>query len=121
MLVRILRLGKLARVLRLVSMGSILSSLQLLLKSLMSSIDMLFWSFCLLAFLQCVAGLVVSTLCREYLADATHDAALREQVFRYYGTFTRTFLTMFELLRLKQRNFSHASLLGYMTIETDSE
>ena len=98
MLVRILRLGKLARVIRLISMGSVLQSLQLLLKSLMSSIDMLFWSFCLLAFLQCVAGLVVSTLCREYLADATVDADLRDQVFRYFGTFTRTFLTMFEVL-----------------------
>jgi len=97
-LVRILRLGKLARVIRLISMGSVLQSLQLLLKSLMSSIDMLFWSFCLLAFLQCVAGLVVSTLCREYLADATVDADLRDQVFRYFGTFTRTFLTMFEVL-----------------------
>ncbi|CAE7932016.1 Cacna1h [Symbiodinium necroappetens] len=97
-LVRILRLGKLARVIRLISMGSVLQSLQLLLKSLMSSIDMLFWSFCLLAFLQCVAGLVVSTLCREYLADDTVDAELRDQVFRYFGTFTRTFLTMFEVL-----------------------
>ena len=97
MLIRILRLGKLARMLRLVSMGSVLQSLQLLVKSLVSSVDMLFWSFGFLAFLQCVAGLVISTLCREYIADVSHDTEQREQVFRYYGTFTRTFLTMFEI------------------------
>ncbi|CAE7527122.1 Cacna1h [Symbiodinium pilosum] len=97
-LVRILRLGKLARVLRLVSMGSVLQSLQLLLKSLVASIDMLFWSFCLLAFLQCVAGLIISTFCREYIGDDSHDQVQREEVFKYFGTFTRTFLTMFEVL-----------------------
>ena len=59
---------------------------------------MLFWSFCLLTFVQCVAGLIVSTLCRDLFADDTYEKAVRDEVFRYYGTFTRTFLTMFEIL-----------------------
>ena len=59
---------------------------------------MLFWSFCLLTFVQCVAGLIVSTLCRDFFEDESYDVSLREAVFRYYGTFTRTFLTMFEIL-----------------------
>ncbi|CAE7780787.1 CACNA1H, partial [Symbiodinium pilosum] len=59
---------------------------------------MLFWTFCLLTFLQCLAGLVVSTLCRDFVADENVALELRQNVFRYYGTFSRTILTMFEIL-----------------------
>ncbi|CAJ1353036.1 unnamed protein product, partial [Effrenium voratum] len=52
--------------------------------------NMLFWSFCLLTFVQCVAGLILSTLCREFLTDPSYE--MEEQVFRYYGTFTRCIL-----------------------------
>jgi len=97
-LFRLLRMGKLTRAIRVVSMTSVLASLQLLIKCLAASRDMLFWSFCLLSFVQCVAGMVVSTLCWEYLRDEHFDAQLREDVFRYYGTFSRTFLSMFEIL-----------------------
>eukprot|EP00438_Fugacium_kawagutii_P007475 Skav230100 [mRNA] locus=scaffold283:90303:92893:- [translate_table: standard] len=76
----------------------ILSSLQLLTKCLTASIDMLFWTFCLLTFMQCVAGLVASTLCRGFLMDDSNDLGKRKEIFLYYGTFTRSLLTMFEVL-----------------------
>ncbi|CAJ1393569.1 unnamed protein product [Effrenium voratum] len=97
-LFRLLRIGKLARAIRMISMTTILLSLQLLIKCLAASRDMLFWSFCLLSFVQCVAGMILSTLCQDFIADKAMDMQLREDVFRYYGTFTRTFLTMFEIL-----------------------
>lgn len=97
-LFRLVRIGKLARAIRMVTMTSMLQSLQLLVKCLGSSMNMLFWSFCLLTFVQCVAGLILSTLCRDFLLDETADLDIREEVFRYYGTFSRTFLTMFEIL-----------------------
>lgn len=97
-LFRLLRIGKLARAIRMVTMTSVLGSLQLLVKCFAASCNMLFWSFCLLTFVQCVAGLIVSTLCRDFVIDLNRDLSLREEVFRYYGTFTRTFLTMFEIL-----------------------
>ena len=31
---------------------------------------MLFWSFCLLTFVQCVAGMILSTLCADFINDA---------------------------------------------------
>jgi len=95
---RLLRIGKLARALRLVTMSNSLPSLELLTKCLQSSMDMLFWSFCLLTCIQCVAGMVVSALCRDFIEDPNQDSAVRESVYRYYGTFTRTFLSMFEIL-----------------------
>ncbi|CAE7255645.1 unnamed protein product [Symbiodinium microadriaticum] len=97
-LFRLLRLGKLARAIRVVSMSSVLASLQLLVKCLASSRDMLFWSFCLLTFVQCVAGMILSTLCADFINDAGNNLEIRKEVFLHYGTFTRTILSMFEIL-----------------------
>lgn len=95
---RLLRIGKLARAIRMFSMTSVLASLQLLVKCLASSRDMLFWSFCLLTVVQGVACLIVSTLCRDFVEDERLNLLVREEVFQYYGTFTRSFLTMFEIM-----------------------
>lgn len=97
-LFRLLRLGKLARAVRMVTMNSVLNSLQILTRCLASSTTMLFWSFCLLTFFQCVFGMVASTLCRDFITDETQNLHYREEVFLYFGTFSRTFLTMFEIL-----------------------
>lgn len=97
-LFRLLRIGKLARALRLVTMSNTLASLELLTKCLMASVDMLFWTFCLLACVQCVAGMLISGLCRDFIENESNDVTYRESVYRYYGTFTRTFLSMFEIL-----------------------
>lgn len=98
MLFRLLRIGKLIRAVRMVHMTSMLASLQLLVKCISASINMLFWSFCLLAFFQCVAGLIISTLCHDFIRDPDQDPQTKVDVFLYFGTFTRTFLTMFEIL-----------------------
>lgn len=94
---RLLRIGKLARALRMITTSSALQSLQLLIKCIQASLDMLFWSFCLLTFIQCVAGMIVSHLAQSFMEDPNTDLELRIEVFRYYGTFTRTFLCMFEI------------------------
>eukprot|EP00435_Cladocopium_sp_Y103_P055672 s1305_g18.t1 len=70
-LFRLLRIGKLARALRLVTMSNTLASLELLTKCLMASVDMLFWTFCLLACVQCVAGMLISGLCRDFIENDT--------------------------------------------------
>ncbi|CAE8657427.1 unnamed protein product [Polarella glacialis] len=98
MFLRLLRVGKLARALRMVTTSNALHSLQLLLKCLAASVDMLCWSFILLIFIQCIAGMIVANLARDYISDENHDQESRRKVWIYYGTFTRTFLTMFEIL-----------------------
>eukprot|EP00913_Durusdinium_trenchii_P012810 g12028.t1 len=97
-MLRIVRMGKLARATRLVTLNSVLTSLELLIKYLAASTQMLFWSFCLLTFIQCVAGILASTLCLEFINNVDNDEMIRKEVYLYYGTFTRTFLTMFEVL-----------------------
>jgi len=95
---RLIRLGKLARAFRMVTMSKSMDSLQLLLKCCASSVDMLLWSFLLLTFIQGIAGMILNALVREYLLDVSKPLATRQTVWDYYGTFTRTFLTMFEIL-----------------------
>ncbi|CAE8609945.1 unnamed protein product [Polarella glacialis] len=95
---RLLRVGKLARALRMVTTSGALHSLEFLLKCLVSSGNLLGWSFVLLTFIQCIAGMIIANLARDFISDENNDRATRREVFVYYGTFTRTFLTMFEIL-----------------------
>ncbi|CAE7856348.1 Catsper1, partial [Symbiodinium microadriaticum] len=95
---RLLRVVKLTKALRMFSVAVGHAPLQLLVKCLEASRGMLFWSFCLLSLLQLLAGVVVSMLAAPYLLDDGNDVLMKEEVFRYYGTFSRTFLTMFEIM-----------------------
>ncbi|CAJ1392356.1 unnamed protein product [Effrenium voratum] len=76
---RILRFARFARALRLVAMSAALASLQLLIKCLIACKSMLLWSFCLLAFVQSVAGLVISSICWDFIRDPSADHFGREQ------------------------------------------
>lgn len=40
----------------------------------------------------------MSELCYSFLRDSNNDPAARALVYQYYGTFTRTILTMFEIM-----------------------
>jgi len=59
---------------------------------------MLFWGFILLALFQAAGGLFLAALSLDFVRNPTADVNARAEVFRYYGTFSRTFLTMFEVL-----------------------
>ena len=84
-LFRLLRIGKLARAIRMITMNSVLASLHLLIRCLAASTNILFWTFCLIAFFQCVSGMVANTLCRDFINDESQSLQVREDVFRYYG------------------------------------
>lgn len=95
---RLLRLGKLARAFRMIILSGRLESFGLLLKCVVASVTMLGYATLVLMFVQCVCGMIISTLVSRYLEDPAMDAEGRRHVFQYWGTFTRTFLTMFEVL-----------------------
>eukprot|EP00930_Biecheleria_cincta_P019177 TRINITY_DN14709_c0_g1_i2.p1 TRINITY_DN14709_c0_g1~~TRINITY_DN14709_c0_g1_i2.p1 ORF type:complete len:650 (-),score=103.38 TRINITY_DN14709_c0_g1_i2:147-1817(-) len=95
---RLLRFGKIARALRVVRTTNVLDSLGLLVKCLSACATVLFWAFCLLIGMQCVAGMMINSLVVGFIEDDAQDATARLAVFKYYGTWSRTFLTMFEVL-----------------------
>lgn len=97
-LLRLLRLGKLVRALKMLRMSKVLDVLSLLIKCIEASMTMLFWTLCVLCAIQVIAGMMISNLTRAFLENPDSDIEARQAVFRYYGTFTRTILTMFEIL-----------------------
>lgn len=95
---RVLRLLKLGRGMRLLRVIRVLDSLHLILRCVSSSLVTLLWTFGLLALVQCVAAMVFSSLLQSYLQSESNPREKRHLVFAYYGTFTRSLLTMFEVM-----------------------
>mmetsp|Transcript_54866 Transcript_54866/g.128802 ORF Transcript_54866/g.128802 Transcript_54866/m.128802 type:complete len:693 (-) Transcript_54866:34-2112(-) len=96
---RLVRLAKLARGLRVVRMARVMDSLHLLLKSIGASFSMLLWSMLLIGVIQCTAGMIIGYLVMDHLErDASQSEEVRHLIFRYYGTFSYTILTMFEVI-----------------------
>ena len=79
----------------------VLESLQLLLKCIYASLRILFWSLVLLLIIQISAGMTISYMLSDYMVDDTADPVARFAVFRYYGTFTKTLLTMFLVFKCR--------------------
>lgn len=96
--IRMLRLVKLARGMRAIKNSPAVQSLQLLLKCLAASLSTLGWSLCVILILQCIMAMTLASQLSDFMADADVDVATRKAIFRYYGTFTKTMMTMFELL-----------------------
>ncbi|CAJ1382240.1 unnamed protein product [Effrenium voratum] len=95
---RLLRFAKVARALRVLKRAHFLGSLHILLKSVRASVEVLFWSLCLLGIIQCIAGMMLAQSVQGFLLDESKDMMIRREVFRYFGTFSSTLLTMFEVL-----------------------
>ncbi|CAK8995722.1 Voltage-dependent calcium channel type D subunit alpha-1 (DmCa1D) [Durusdinium trenchii] len=96
---RMVRLGKLLRALRVIRLSRVLESLHLLLKCIVASLQIFFWSVVLLIIIQYCAGMTISYMLSDYMSDASRGSLQqRQEVFRYYGTFSKTALTMFEVL-----------------------
>jgi len=94
---RLIRVARLVRGVRFLKLSKVLASLNILLKCIRASINILFWSLCLLMMIQCIIGMVASQFAHEYIIDVSQPESKRQELFLYYGTFTRSFVTMFEV------------------------
>ncbi|CAE8691131.1 unnamed protein product [Polarella glacialis] len=97
-LVRMLRLVKFGRAFRALQLSKVSHSVRLLGKCITASLGMLFWSLCLLFFIQCIGGMMLTILVSPFMENREIDPLVRRLVFRYYGTFSGSMLTMFEVL-----------------------
>jgi len=96
-MIRLVRLGKLGRTVHITKMSRVFDSLRLLLKCMSASVSTLICALGLILIIQCVAGMLISQLVSAFIADPDNDFNLRLRLFNYYGTFTRSMLTMFEV------------------------
>jgi len=95
---RSFRLLRILRVLRLLRTIQLFDSLYLLNAALKRSIAVLTWSLVYLGVVQLSLALMLSELIHAvYLENQSFPHEEREQVFVYFGTFSRATLTMFEM------------------------
>ncbi|CAE8644324.1 unnamed protein product, partial [Polarella glacialis] len=96
--VRMLRLVKFGRAFRAMQLSKVSHSLKMLGRCITASVGVLFWSLCLLFVIQCIGGMMLSISVRPFLENAEVEPEIRRIVFRYFGTFSGSMLTMFEVL-----------------------
>jgi len=82
---------------RLIRKVRLFDSLYLMTTAMRGSFSVLLWSIVLLALVQMLLALFLQSLLEVYILDETKPEAARIQVFKFYGTFARTMLTMFEI------------------------
>jgi len=97
MLLRIMRLAKLLRLIKLAKSIKSFDSLYLLTASIASSASALVWSGILICIVQLLVALVLSTFLLPYCLDERNPLEDRVEVYRYFGTFSKSMLSMFEL------------------------
>lgn len=96
-ILRIIRLARLLKMIRLIRVIRVFTSFRLLVGSLKASVSTLFWSSSVLLLVQVISALTMCQLLAQYLEDETQNAAERIEVWKYFGTFARALLTMFEI------------------------
>lgn len=97
---RMIRLARLVRTLRLVRRISTFDSLYLMIASIRGSVTMLFWTIMLLFLTHMFLALVLSQILAEtYFNSSPSPQTMDEmiEIYKYFGTFTRSLFSMFEL------------------------
>lgn len=97
----LLRLARLARLIRLVRLAHSIQSfdaLYLISTSIASSLSILAWAVVMFLVMQMALALLLCNLLRQYyLEDTDQDLAERQEIFIYFGTFTRALFSTFEI------------------------
>jgi len=94
---RLVRLARLLRLLRIVRSMRLFDSLYLMTTSMRGSFSALFWSVILLSFVQMMFALVLQQVTEGFVMNEGSPEENRLLVFKYYGSFARALLTMFEI------------------------
>uniref|UniRef100_A0A7S4Q5C2 EF-hand domain-containing protein n=1 Tax=Alexandrium monilatum TaxID=311494 RepID=A0A7S4Q5C2_9DINO len=97
-LLRLVRLARLFRLLRLVKTLQSFESLYLMTTSIKASSLALMWSMVVLFLLQMSIALILNQILLGFILDDTNPLDKRLRVYRYFGTFSKAVLTMFEFM-----------------------
>lgn len=97
-ILRLLRLMRLLRLLRLLGMISVFDSLYLMTTAIKGSLAVLVWAVVVLVVVEMSIACLLQSAVEDYLRDPKNQGTKAGmEVFQYYGTFSRSILTMFEL------------------------
>ncbi|CAK0885686.1 unnamed protein product [Prorocentrum cordatum] len=98
-LLRLLRATKLLRLVKLIRTIEGFDALHLMMTALGASAWALCWSILLLLFIQVFVAMIVTNVFRSAYLDAPTDLSeeVRLELFEYFGTFSRSMMSLFEL------------------------
>jgi len=94
-IMRLLRLVKLTKVLRIVRVMRFFRELRVLVVSIVASVQALVWSIVLLSLIQFMVAILMTQLLHE--GDPNWAPELKAEVHEYFGRWTHSMLTMFEI------------------------
>eukprot|EP00927_Polykrikos_kofoidii_P065135 TRINITY_DN6091_c0_g3_i1.p1 TRINITY_DN6091_c0_g3~~TRINITY_DN6091_c0_g3_i1.p1 ORF type:complete len:612 (+),score=89.13 TRINITY_DN6091_c0_g3_i1:147-1982(+) len=122
-LMRTVKLVRLLRLMRLVRVLTILDALSLLLKTMIKSFGVLFWSVLLIFLVTIMVALLVGFVLDDYIGDTANPLESRIQVYRAWGSPSRAVATMFEVTlgnwgppcRLLQNEVNEAWVLFFIS------
>ncbi|CAK0875664.1 unnamed protein product [Prorocentrum cordatum] len=97
-LIRLARMARLLRFLRVVKTIRGFGSLYLMLQAIKGSVSALGWASAVLLMGEMMFALALNLLMKDYWEDEDFDFESREMLYAYYGTFTKSLLTMIEML-----------------------
>lgn len=97
MFLRLLRVFKLVRVLRVVRLLSLFENLRVLVMTVSHSLWSLLWAFLLLGVVQTIGGIFMTQSLQGFLMDESQPLEDRRQVYVFFGSFSRSCITLFEM------------------------
>jgi len=96
-MLRMVRFLRILRMFRLIRDMGVAEALFSFLKAIEECIGALFWAFIVLAFIEVAVGMVIHQILTFFITDTSNDMLARQRVFAYFGSFTKTMITMFEI------------------------
>mmetsp|Transcript_79484 Transcript_79484/g.140282 ORF Transcript_79484/g.140282 Transcript_79484/m.140282 type:complete len:561 (+) Transcript_79484:81-1763(+) len=97
LVLKLARLARLLRLLRLLRKMSGFDSLYVMVTAMRHCAQVLFWAFTLLLFLQAAFALLLTQLVMPQILNTSVAFEDRLRLFEYFGTFSRSMLSMFEI------------------------
>jgi hypothetical protein len=94
---RLLRIARLLRLLRLIRRIKGFDALYVMTTAFRCSISILAWSCVLILMIQTLFAMMLTDILRETYLSSDKPIAEQKEVFIYFGTFTRSILSMLEL------------------------
>lgn len=95
-LMNILRILRLVRILRLARVLNLIEDLRAITSSISGSLRSLFWTLVLLMMVMYSCGVCITQIVADHLAGGAKDQGHETDLKYYYGTLSRTVLSLFE-------------------------
>eukprot|EP00746_Dinoflagellata_sp_MGD_P123540 gnl/MRDRNA2_/MRDRNA2_58171_c0_seq1.p1 gnl/MRDRNA2_/MRDRNA2_58171_c0~~gnl/MRDRNA2_/MRDRNA2_58171_c0_seq1.p1 ORF type:complete len:632 (+),score=131.16 gnl/MRDRNA2_/MRDRNA2_58171_c0_seq1:121-2016(+) len=95
--IRVLRIFKMVKALRIVRVLKFFENLRILVTAIVFSLKSFMWSVLLLGIVALIASIFMTQSLQTYLQDETADRDNQKQVYLYFGSWSRSCITIFEM------------------------